>query len=132
MATVHKVRFSVSATPIVIMEAVDGAGFETITVHENIRKTLGGSGEFTYAGAVDYGGTYTNGVSSTPYLNATSGGVGVGDGDTRFIWIKNTGFAYSSATELGDASTDDVNIFIDAEHFASLCPGSAWIIFMLK
>ena len=125
MATTHKVTWAVSATPKVTVDAVDGASMETVSIHENIRKTLGGSGEVANDGAIDFGGV-TNGT--TNYLQATSGGVNIGDGDTRFIWVKHTGYAWSSSSALGAVSTDDLNIFIDAEHIASLNPGEAWII----
>jgi|TARA_B100001094_G_C18088671_1_gene749178 hypothetical protein len=125
MATTHKVIYSVSATPKVTVDAVDGASMETNSIHENIRKTLGGSGEVTNDGAIDFGGV-TNGT--TNYLQATSGGVNIGDGDTRFIWIKHTGFLWSSASDLGASTTDKVTIFIDLEHIASLAAGEGWII----
>ena len=125
MATTHKITWSVSATPKVTVDAVDGASLETVTLHENIRKTLGGSGEISNDGAIDFGGV-TDG--STNYLQATSSGVNIGDGDTRFIWVKHTGYAWSSSSALGAASTDDLDIYIDAEHIASLNPGEAWII----
>ena len=125
MATTHKVVWSVSATPKVTVDAVNGASMETVSIHENIRKTLGGSGEVTNDGAIDFGGV-TDGAAN--YLQCTSGGVNIGDGDTRFIWVKHTGYVWSSASALGAATTDDVNIFIDAEHIATLQPGEAWII----
>ena len=56
MATTHKVKWAVSASPIVTVDAVNGASLETNTLHENIRRTLGGSGEVTNDGAIDFGG----------------------------------------------------------------------------
>tara|TARA_R100000700_G_C3165557_1_gene140714 strand:+ start:696 stop:1163 length:468 start_codon:yes stop_codon:yes gene_type:complete len=125
MATTHKVSWAVSATPKVTVDAVDGASMETTSIHENIRKTLGGTGELTHDGAIDFGGVTDGG---TNYLQATSSGVNIGDGDSRFIWVKHTGYEWSSSSALGSASTDDVDIYIDAEHIASLNPGEAWII----
>jgi hypothetical protein len=128
MATTHTVRWSVSATPVVTVDAVDGASMETTTVHENIRKSIGGSGEATTAGAVDFGGTFTDGTSSTPYLSATSGGVDIGDGDSTFIYVKNLGYEYDDPTTLGAVSTDTVNITTDAAVIAVLKAGEGWII----
>ena len=125
MATTHKVVWSVSATPKVTVDAVDGHSMETVSIHENIRKTLGGSGEVTHDGAIDFGGVTDGG---TNYLQATSGGVAIGDTATRFIWIKHTGFLWSSSSALGAATTDDLDIYADSEHIASLNPGEAWII----
>jgi hypothetical protein len=125
MATTHKVVYAVSATPKVTVDAVDGASMETNSIHENIRKTLGGSGEVTNDGAIDFGGV-TNGTVN--YLQATSGGVGIGDGDTRFIFVKHTGFLWSSSTVLGTVTTDKINVFADSEHIATLAAGESWII----
>ena len=125
MATTHKVTWAVSATPKVTVDAIDNNSMETTTIHENIRRTLGGSGEVTHDGAIDFGGVTDGG---TNYLQATSSGVNIGDGDTRFIFVKHTGYAWSSSSALGAATTDDLDIYIDGEHIASLNPGEAWII----
>ena len=125
MATTHKVNWAVSATPKVTVDAIGGASLETVSLHEDIRKSLGGSGEITYDGAIDFGGV-TDGA--TNYLQATSGGVNIGNGDSRFIWVKHTGYAWTSSSVLGASSADDLDIYIDAEHIASLNPGEAWII----
>tara|TARA_R100001510_G_scaffold52048_1_gene52452 strand:+ start:5367 stop:5834 length:468 start_codon:yes stop_codon:yes gene_type:complete len=125
MATTHKVRWAVSASPIVTVDAVDGASLETSTLHENIRRTLGGSGEVTNDGAIDFGGVTDGG---TNYLSATAGGVNIGDGDTRFIWVRHTGYAYSSSSALGALNSDKIKIFIDTKHIASLSASEGWII----
>tara|TARA_R100000781_G_scaffold107558_1_gene71824 strand:+ start:1412 stop:1879 length:468 start_codon:yes stop_codon:yes gene_type:complete len=125
MATRHVVRFRVSATPVVNVDAVDGASLDTSTVHENIRKTLGGSGKVAYNGAIDYGGV-TDG--SPNYLEADGLGVAVGNGDTEFIYIKHTGYAFSSSTVLGAVNLDDIQIYADSEHIANLGPNESWFI----
>ena len=106
MATTHKITYAVSATPKVTVDAVAGASMETNSIHEDIRRTGG----------------------STNYLQATSGGVNIGDGDTRFIWVKHTGYLWSSSSALGSSTTDKVNIYIDSEHIATLAAGEAWVI----
>ena len=53
MATTHTISYAVSATPKVKVDAVDGASMETNSIHENIRKSLGGSGEISNDGAID-------------------------------------------------------------------------------
>ena len=125
MATTHKVRFSVSATPVVTVDAVAGASLATTTLHEDIRKSVGGSGEITHAGVISQGGV-TDGA--TVYLQATSGGVAIGDASVNFIFVKHTGFAWSSSSALGAATTDTITIYADAEHIATLGAGEAWII----
>tara|TARA_R100000655_G_scaffold105963_1_gene154702 strand:- start:2004 stop:2480 length:477 start_codon:yes stop_codon:yes gene_type:complete len=128
MATTHEVRWSVSATPVAKETGDDGGHMAVDTLHENIRKSVGGNGTSETAGAIDFGGTYADGVSSTPYLQATSGGVNVGDTDTTFLYIKHTGYKWSSATVLGDATTDTIQVFADAGHIATLNSGESWII----
>ena len=128
MATTHEVRWSVSATPVAKETGDDGGHMAVDTLHENIRKSVGGSGISATDGAIDFGGTYADGVSSTPYLQASSAGVSVGNGDTTFLYIKHTGYKWSSATVLGDSSTDTITVFADSEHIATLNSGESWII----
>ena len=125
MGATHKVAWAVNSTSRVISAAVGGHSLETQTLHEDIRRSLGGSGELTHDGAIAFGGV-TDGA--TNYLNANAAGVNIGDTDTRFIWVRHTGFEYSSATVLGDVTTELIQINADLEHIASLNPGEAWII----
>ncbi len=125
MATTYKVSWAVSATPKAVESGVNNGISAVTTLHENIRRTLAGSGDIDNDGAIDFGGV-TDGA--TNYLQASAGGVNVGDGDSRFIWIRHTGHQWSSSSALGTATADDIDIFIDAEHIASLQPKEAWII----
>jgi len=125
MATTHKARFSVSMTPVVTVDAVAGASLETNSLHEDVRKTVGGSGEVTYNGAIDYGG-WSDGTPT--YLSATSGGVTVGNTDTQLLYIEHTGYEYSSGTVLGDATSGKVSVLIDLEIFARLSAGESIVI----
>ena len=86
------------------------------TLHEDIRKTLGGSGETTVVASgntVSVSG-YVNG--SPTYIQATSGGTSIGitgNGSADYtIFIKHTGYAWSSSSELGSSSTDNMDIVI--------------------
>lgn len=124
MATTHKVKWAVSASPIVTVDAVDGASLETNTLHENIRRTLGGSGESTTDGAIDYGGVADG---ATNYLSATTGGVQIGNTDSTFIWVKHTGYDYDDPTTLGPATTDNLNIEVGGEVCAVLQPGEGMV-----
>tara|TARA_Y100001938_G_scaffold147833_1_gene229963 strand:- start:2263 stop:2745 length:483 start_codon:yes stop_codon:yes gene_type:complete len=129
MATTHEVRWSVSATPVAKESGDDGGTMAHDTIHENIRKTLGGSGTSETDGAISQGGTFTNGVSSTPYLQAdNSTTCAIGDGTATFIYVKHTGYLWSSASVLGNATTDTLKIYADSEHIATLNAGEAWII----
>ena len=125
MATTHKARFSVSMTPVVTVDAVAGASLETNSLHEDVRKTVGSSGEVTYAGAIDYGG-WTDGTPT--YLSASSSGVTVGNSDTQLLYVEHTGYEYSSGTVLGDATTGKVTLFLDLEIVARLGAGDAMVL----
>ena len=128
MATTHEVRWSVSATPVAVETGDDGGHMAVDTLHENIRKSVGGSGVSAGGGVISQGGTFTDGTSSTPYLQATSGGVAIGDSSVTFIYVKHTGFVWNTATEKGVATTDTLKILADSEHIATLGAGEAWII----
>ena len=96
------------------------------TLHEDIRKTLGGSGETT---VVASGNTvsvfgYVNG--SPTYIRATSGGTSIGitgNGSADYtIFIKHTGYAWSSSSVLGSSSTDNMDIVItNADGSTAIC-----------
>ncbi|MBC8554831.1 MAG: hypothetical protein H8D23_34905 [Candidatus Brocadiales bacterium] len=124
MAT-YKIRWSVSATPIVEVDDVDDASLATVTLQETIRKSIGGSGELTHGGDVTHG-EWDGGENE--YGEASTSGVTIGVSTTQFIWVKHTGYEYSDATTLGDATTTRIKIYIDAECFASLGAGEAMVI----
>jgi len=96
------------------------------TLHEDIRKTLGGSGETTVVASgntVSVSG-YVNG--SPTYIQATSGGTSIGitgDGSADYtIFVKHTGYAWSSSSELGSSSTDNMDIVItNADGSTAIC-----------
>ena len=128
MATTHEVRWNVSATPVAVETGDDGGHMAVETLHENVRKSVGGGGTSATEGEIDFGGTYADGTSSTPYLSANSGGVPIGDGNSTFIYVKNLGYEYDSPTALGAVSSDSINIKIGDEVCAALGKGEAWII----
>jgi len=135
MATTHEVRWAVSATPIAVETGDDGGHLPVETMHENIRKTVGGSGIATTEGAISQGGTFTDGVSSTPYLDGAQAGVSIGDATCTFIYVKNTGYIYDTATVLGAqvtavqaaAGTHDIHIKVGSEVCAVLKAGEGMI-----
>jgi len=130
MATIvetHTVEWAVSATPKVSLANTDGVNTPTATIHENIRKTLGGSGSATTAGAIDFGGV-TDGNPN--YLQGTTAGVSIGDGDSTFIWVKHTGYQWSSSSVLGTISADNLHIKVGSEICAVLKPGEG-VVFPL-
>tara|TARA_R100000664_G_C2703144_1_gene102729 strand:+ start:52 stop:528 length:477 start_codon:yes stop_codon:yes gene_type:complete len=122
----HTVEWSVSATPKVSLATTAGVNMQTATLHEDIRRSLGGSGSATTDGAIDFGGVSDG---ATNYLQADNSGTAVvGNGDSTFIWIRHTGYLWSSSSALGAATTDTINVKIDSEVVAALKAGEAWII----
>tara|TARA_R100000329_G_C7584625_1_gene207220 strand:- start:290 stop:763 length:474 start_codon:yes stop_codon:yes gene_type:complete len=122
--TTHTVEWAVSATPKVSLESTAGESMATATIHEDIRRTLGGSGSVSTDGAIDYGGVLDG---ATNYLQGTSGGVQIGNTNSTFIWVRHSGYEWSDATTLGAATTDNIQVKVGSEVCAVLRPGEATI-----
>ena len=119
-------QFSVSITPIEQLVTAEGGGETFDVLWAGGNKSFGGSGVLTLAGGQEdnlgYGG------SAVPAYVTTGGTLNADSGERRGIFIKNTGFAYSSATVLGAAITDDVTVQVGAKLIASLGPGQAMFL----
>ena len=117
------VQFSVSCTPVEEL-ATENSGTSNILASE-VNTSLGGSGSATVA---SYAGTAAN----QGYLNATVNyfeGLDSSDStdlssetSATFIFIKNTGFTFSSATALGASLSKALKI---------MAPGGTTIISVL-
>ena len=117
------IQFSVSCTPIEQL-ATENSGTSNV-ISSEVNKSLGGSGTAT---VVDYGGTAAN----QGYLNATVNYFEGQDsnnttdlsseGTATFIFIKNTGKTFSSATVLGDTLNKALKI---------MAPGGTTLISVL-
>ena len=117
------VQFSVSCTPVEEL-ATENSGTSNILASE-VNTSLGGSGSATVA---SYAGTAAN----QGYLNATVNyfeGLDSSDStdlssetSATFIFIKNTGFTFSSATVLGASLSKALKI---------MAPGGTTIISVL-
>ena len=117
------VQFSVSCTPVEEL-ATENSGTSNILASE-VNTSLGGSGTATVA---SYAGTAAN----QGYLNATVNyfeGLDSSDStdlssetSATFIFIKNTGFTFSSATVLGASLSKSLKI---------MAPGGTTIISVL-
>jgi len=117
------VQFSVSCTPVEEL-ATENSGTSNILASE-VNTSLGGSGTATVA---SYAGTAAN----QGYLNATVNyfeGLDSSDStdlssetSATFIFIKNTGFTFSSATVLGASLSKALKI---------MAPGGTTIISVL-
>lgn len=122
MANVNKTSFAVSVTPKIKMDAVDGVNQEMEVINENIRKSLGGSGEIT-SNDDDIAGGWANGVN-TP-VTSTGGTVPAHDGNTDLIFFKNTGFLFGTTTK--SETADTLKIAIDGSETSGVS-GDAVII----
>ncbi len=102
-----KVRYAVSVTPL---EDITDEQSNTYTVISGeVGQSLGGSGE---APVVDYSASAANQGykdGAVNYLEAPDGAGGEvaisSESSASFVFIKNTGFVFSSATVLGAANT---------------------------
>ena len=143
MANTNKMSFAVSLTPKIAMDAADGVNVAQEVINENIRKTLGGSGEITAnsgdttfnvsstgatngvdnAGSTEGTSGWTNGTYGYVTSNATTI---TSDTNTDMIFIKNSGFVYDSTatnnitTTAGTAGTDTVDVKMDTSVSSTL------------
>ena len=137
IVTTNKLSWSVSVTPKVSLAATDTHLQATEVINENIRTSLGGSGEITAnsgdvdinvsgtgtqngvdnAGSTEGTSGWTNGTYGYVTSNATTIAVDTG---TDMIVIKNSGFEYDSSADnnlsstVGTSGTDTVLVKIDA------------------
>ena len=137
IVTTNKLSWSVSVTPKVLLAATDTHLQATEVINENIRTSLGGSGEITAnsgdvdinvsgtgtqngvdnAGSTEGTSGWTNGTYGYVTSNATTIAVDTG---TDMIVIKNSGFEYDSSADnnlsstVGTSGTDTVLVKIDA------------------
>ena len=108
MGNVNKTSFSVSVTPKIQMDLVDGVTVARDVINENIRRNLGGNGEIT-SDDDDIAGGWANGVNTAV---TSDGSTLAWDTLTDLIFIKHTGFLFGTTTP--SAAADTVKIAIDA------------------
>tara|TARA_Y100000401_G_scaffold117382_1_gene125942 strand:- start:1244 stop:1729 length:486 start_codon:yes stop_codon:yes gene_type:complete len=110
MANTNKTSFAVSVTPKILMDASDGVNQEMEVINENVRGTVGGSGEITSnSGDTTVAGGWANGVNTAVTSNGSTLAV---NNDTDMVFIKHTGFLFGTTT--ASAAADTVQIKIDA------------------
>ena len=130
-----KVNYAVSMTPISTKAAVGGQSAAHDIINTDIGKSLGGSADVAcslahttvgYAGGtVAYASAIANGGAKTQ--------LGADNTVYDFIIIKHTGFAYSSATELGDVTTEDLIVYREYSagnwaQISTIPPGGAIVL----
>tara|TARA_R110000744_G_C18955329_1_gene516193 strand:- start:43 stop:522 length:480 start_codon:yes stop_codon:yes gene_type:complete len=129
-----RIDFAVSATPVVSVAAGENVAVDTISA--DVGKVLGGSGSST----VTWGTTIGYG-SGAPVYVTTATNYAVGQTATslgtftnaKFIFVKHTGYLYSSSSALGVATTAKLKICMIATIAAAttvaiLNPGEAIIL----
>jgi hypothetical protein len=114
-----RVECAVSILPITTIAAVAGANAATDVIEPDINKGLSASYSVTIGAS---GGHATVGYSGgiVAYGNAPISGdspLQLGSDNTAYkaIFIKHTGFVYSSPTALGAASTENLNVYLEAD-----------------
>jgi len=128
----NRVDYAVSVTPIRTIAGVSGKYASQDVIEGDIKKTLGGNASIT-TGATDI--TVVGYQAGTvAYGNApASGGTKLALGAALamdMVFIKNTGKKYSSATELGADTDNDLIVYkeISDTNFEEICripPGAA-------
>ena len=121
MANVNKTSWAVSCTVKSKMDLADGVNQAMEVIHENVRTSLGGSGEITGDDTTVAG--YANGTAST--VTSNNGTVPTHDAQTDLIYIKNTGTLVAGGAA---ATADTVLVRHDTDTIATLPPGGALVL----
>ena len=91
---------------------------ETEVIHEDVRKSLGGSGEITGDDVTVAG--FSNGVAAE--VSSDGGTVPAHGATTDLVWIKNTGVLVAGGAAV---AADTVEVMHDEDIIATLKPGEA-------
>jgi len=100
-----EIRWSVSVTPEVTQPLEAGGHTEFTTLHEDIRRTLGGSGSITWAETIQ-DSNWAAGVHTEELAEATSGN-GITTAACDMLFVKHSGFQEVAHTNV---STDRLDI----------------------
>ena len=103
------------------MDLADGVNQAMEVIHENVRTSLGGSGEITGDDTTVAG--YANGTAST--VTSSGGTVPTHDAQTDLIFIRNTGTLVAGGAA---AAADTVLVKHDTDTIATLGPGGALVL----
>ena len=119
-----RINYSVSATPIETLTGENSVDVDVLAQEVNTTLSAGGDSVSLadYSGAVGSQG-YANGAVGYLSITHSAGGTQVRSGATDFIFIKNTGFKYSSATVLGVVTTDCIQVVIKEVAYSNLVDG---------
>jgi hypothetical protein len=129
MADKNTPAFAVSVTPKVSLDESNGNYMAQDVIHENVRKTLGGSGVVTGTGMEALGGTggsWADGVY-TQLTNSSNAGAIANDANSDIIFIKHLGTLVADGTA-SDNSTTSLLIKHDTDIIAELLNGEAIVL----
>ena len=126
MADKNTPTFAVSVTPKVSVDAEAGVFQAMDVIHEDVRKTLGGSGTVTGTGVEALGGTGGSwaGGTYTQLTNSSNAGAIANDADSDLVFIKHLGTLVADGTAAND-STTSLLIKHDTDVIAELLSGEA-------
>lgn len=116
-----RVQFAASVTPIVTMTSDDAADHDSIG--SDVGKSLGGSAYIAVGQEVHTTVGYASGTVAYGNAPANAGAkLQLGADATAYdmVFIKHTGYKYSSATVLGLATTNTLDVLVETT------AGSAW------
>ena len=114
-----RVEFGVSATPVYSHAAGEGVASDVIAA--DVNKSLGGAGSVTCTWGIT--GGYGSGApvyaSAVDTVTCTS---------AKFVFVKHTGYAYSSSSVLGAAVTTQLTVKAGLVTIAVLQAGEAIVL----
>jgi hypothetical protein len=125
MANKNKTSWSVSCTPKILIDNTDthvNMLNNTEVIHEDVRKSLGGSGEITGNDVTVAG--FANGTAAT--VSSNGGTVPTHDAQTDLIYIKNLGTLVADGSAA--VAADTVLVKHDSDTIATLPPGGALVL----
>jgi len=129
-----RIEFTVSATPIETVTSEDGASTHDIIAGE-IRQTVGGGGSCAvtdYQGTdaqQGFGGSAGAGVKTYREAIDTTDATDISaDANARFVFIKNTGYEYSTPTALGATLDASVKVMSGTTLISVLAAGEAIVL----
>ena len=131
MANNNNPSFAVSVTPKVTMDATAGTHQALNVIHEDVRRSLGGSGSVLATGGDvvvegGTGGSWSDGTY-TQLTNSSNAGAIANNASSDLIFIKHLGTLVSDGTASSDASTS-LLIKHDTDVISELLNGEAIVL----
>jgi len=99
-------------------------------IYPEVGKTLGGgvSNNSDLSGWTSVDGYGDDEDGKPDYSEATDSAAVLSDTAGSMLFIKNPGYEYSTSTELGDASTDTLEVYAGSTQFCDIPAGGAIVL----